>query len=946
MSAIGHFLLPVLILVCCPTISVIPAKAAEQHKDTLAHVKVTVYHEAIVTDGGQTNALPISNAHVRLVVGKDTLAKATSAQGIAVFSDVPPGKATILITHVSFDSFGGLLDLVSGRNAVIIPLKQLPVSLTGAVVQAEVPPVIQHGDTLIFNAAAIRTMEDDNALEILRQMPGVEIRQGKVFIDGQQVMRTYVNGRLIFGDEPTAPLNAILAEDVTQIRSYNEASVEDRRRGAKHPRKERVLDIATKTPIVSAFDGHALASAGLDAASDEDGRHQLRYHSGVTANFFSEMFLAHATAYTNNISRKSNLFSDFLRTNNPLSAYNEDIVAGAGIEKYWGDRLFGNSFKIDYGFSHRKDLRKTHSRTDYFPTEESPERSITTWHSSDLRNALHNLSLGLNINSPDIKSLNIELNGSYQRGQDFIRDISETLQEGKRMDQDLHDDSTRDTWNLDGQIRWGDNDRPDALFPSAHVQFTLGYDNQASARVDTAATSFIRHNLSTDGLGFHAQVDAAGGIGIHLANDDRRTITLTPGIWVSYKHNNNRQVSLLLSDDTDPVIDPGNTFDFTSRYITAAPTINFSWDRGLNSFSFDFSPGLATVVDKERIPSAHGENRLFFAPNAKAILSFGGSNLATGVRTNLPSIEQFRSRVDDRNPLALRTGNPSIRPSYDWSLSGRLIVPLNNKRFSLAVSSNNTLTEGLIIPTQTFYLDGGILDGWMPYNVSPGAMVFSWTNASFAVTSDNRITLMARSQRLKTTFQAIAYYIFRLQPELICGQIIPLYDHTPLLSGDLDCRPSGKIRIRASASLQYCHSSTPQGQVLRSGFIPHMSGSAYFQTLRAIFLQLNYNWTGYRFTQEALPRSDIHRLGAIIGVRLLKGRLGISLSANDILNLGEYYSIQTGPNYTFQQWTPTYGRYYLLNLHFRFGRNNSGVHYQGTLDEGGEIDTSRFRPGI
>ena len=68
----------------------------------------------------------------------------------------------------------------------------------------------------------------------------------------------------------------------------------------------------------------------------------------------------------------------------------------------------------------------------------------------------------------------------------------------------------------------------------------------------------------------------------------------------------------------------------------------------------------------------------------------------------------------------------------------------------------------------------------------------------------------------------------------------------------------------------------------------------------------------------------------------MKGRMGVSLSFNDLLNSSESFRIKVNPNSRYQDWTPSSGRYILLNLSFRLNKKNPGTDYRGVLQEGGE----------
>ena len=178
---------------------------------------------------------------LRLIDGKDTISTQAGRDGTFQFKGVVPGRKHILATGISWLPTLIEIDICPGNNAVMVEMVPDVKNLAIAHIIADLAPVLQRGDTLIYAAAAVKTMEGENAIEILRQMPGVEIKGNEVYINGQKVERAYVNGLLLFGNDPMAPLNSIMAEDVRQIATYEEASVESRLRGDKNPEKERVI---------------------------------------------------------------------------------------------------------------------------------------------------------------------------------------------------------------------------------------------------------------------------------------------------------------------------------------------------------------------------------------------------------------------------------------------------------------------------------------------------------------------------------------------------------------------------------------------------------------------------------------------------------------------------------------------------------------------------------
>ena len=88
-------------------------------------------------------------------------------------------------------------------------------------------------------------------------------------------------------------------------------------------------------------------------------------------------------------------------------------------------------------------------------------------------------------------------------------------------------------------------------------------------------------------------------------------------------------------------------------------------------------------------------------------------------------------------------------------------------------------------------------------------------------------------------------------------------------------------------------------------------------------------WFARRVTPETTAGTTFHFLDAVVGKTFLKGRLAVSVSGNDLLNSGTRFHITGGSDFRYRQWTPSYGRYFLLNLRFRLNKTQSTTRFIG-----------------
>ena len=268
-----------------------PAGAAEK-KDSLANVHGILQRPQpkFQTPGFDNTFLQKATAMlVQEKSGKLDTSYVVCNDDTFSFTNLRPGKVYLRISHLSYATEEGIYDLVPGDNVIYFTMKEKVREIEESKVTAEVPLMRILQDTTIYYAAAVPTDEWDSALEIIRQLPGFEVSGKSITVNGERVARTYVNGVQIFGNNPVTAFEALYADEVTQVRVYDQQTAEARHKGVKVSRKERVLDIKTKDPILSLASILMSASAGADEAKNRDGKIQPRYDGYAKLDFYSEM---------------------------------------------------------------------------------------------------------------------------------------------------------------------------------------------------------------------------------------------------------------------------------------------------------------------------------------------------------------------------------------------------------------------------------------------------------------------------------------------------------------------------------------------------------------------------------------------------------------------------------------------------------------------------------
>ena len=143
--------------------------------------------------------------------------------GICVFKNIPYGKYALDISHIGYESFKTELEHTTSKSTVDAFLSESGLLLESIKVKGSIPLVIKRGDTLVVNPAAVQTKQGAAAIEIIKQVPGIELEEGGgLTIYGEPLRRSYVGGSTLFGTGVLTALKNIDAELVKNIKFYDE----------------------------------------------------------------------------------------------------------------------------------------------------------------------------------------------------------------------------------------------------------------------------------------------------------------------------------------------------------------------------------------------------------------------------------------------------------------------------------------------------------------------------------------------------------------------------------------------------------------------------------------------------------------------------------------------------------------------------------------------------
>lgn len=900
--------------------------------DSLAVVSGSVYE--VVDTGSKTVESPVENAIVSIRDGRDSVMCITDSFGQFLAEDVLAGTVHIKVSKLGYEDYAGSLECKSGVNLILVSLKRKAIKLSSSRVVAEAVPVTHVGDTVVFHPGAVKTLEDDSILEVLAQMPGVSVHGGTIMVNGQVVKRTYVNGRLIFGDTVLAPLQSLLANEVTSVKSYEELNIESRRAGLMVGKKDRVIDIVTRTEIKTAFDGHVLMTIGADETRSEGGDVQARYGGGLVANYFSEEFISYLTVDANNLDKTSFRQDEYLRGNGPITKYRETAGGSAGFEKYWGDRLLGSNLKLSYSYRHDYDSQKRRSASDFFRSDGSLIRADSDTLAAMNASGIHTVEFSSEIHNHSLKNISLYaiLSASDDKSKTENGKMS-VLEASDRLSEHLAASSRSGVFSVSTFARWS-GDYKSGFVPFVSASFDIGRVSGIHGESDTLHTSAVYRNLRAESGSRKASASVGAGFSKFLSNNEHESSSIKAVLDYGFSRDANTRWSKNFSPDGYSEVNYANSYDYIWTSNSIKPEISYSLNRPKWNLSFSATPEFTLKSDTEVFPAEYKTGKWFFVPQLKLESKISNTEIKAGVEHRAPLVSQFRTWTDDRNPLYLLRGNPELVTEKFNSLQVSQAFPRIGKYGSLIIRGSVSVTFDPIVESMYFYPEGGtLLTG---YQIPAGAFLLTYSNARHSISGETRVRWQKRYQRLRTSVTVEPGMTITQNPVFFGNDQIHLLTLQPRASLSFVSRPNKQLIFGALERLDNVYSKAVNGLEVSS--VLRQNLRAYVRWTFAVigFANVEYQWMGYKYFRATGSDTNLHSLSAVTGVRLLKGRLGISISCNDILNAGSSYTQTVSSVKREQIWQPSYGRYYLLNISYRIKSRNKDVQYRGQVQEGGD----------
>lgn len=279
-----------------------------------------------------TAGAPLPGVTVRLASVLDTMTTITGEDGMYRFRDIVGQEFRLTFRMIGYQLTDRYYQASTTKpDMLLMPVVLGPERvLIKEVFVPRVRPIEIRGDTVQYNFAAYDFKKNALLEEVLKGLPGVRVtRDGRVFANGQEVLKVRVDGKVFFGGDVTVATRNLPADYIESIQVIDAHSEMDQQTGIKTGETERIMNIVLKEDRKKILFGQVTGGGGGDV--DVRGA-RGRYIGSVGVNNFND-------------GQEFSLVSSINNTNTSLFSYGSPT--GGGMRERGGGDLTGIIDPID-----------------------------------------------------------------------------------------------------------------------------------------------------------------------------------------------------------------------------------------------------------------------------------------------------------------------------------------------------------------------------------------------------------------------------------------------------------------------------------------------------------------------------------------------------------------------------------------------------------------------
>ncbi|WP_026946288.1 outer membrane beta-barrel protein [Algoriphagus marincola] len=793
----------------------------------------------IVIDG--TINQPMVGANVQIKTLADSLLRGAVTDGQGKFEIVRPDipQVKIEITFIGYEKISKVHNLRDASDLGRLVLMEDTKELGEVLIEGQVPVGEQRGDTTSFNANAFKTMENAQAEDLIRKMPGITMQGGQLQAQGEAVQKVLVDGREFFGSDPSIALRNLPADAIERVEVLDQRSDQSRLTGFDDGNYSKTINIILREDRKNGQFGRVYGGYGTDE----------RYSGGGSLNFFNGDRRFSILGLTNNINQQNFSSQDLAGlsansggggrggrgggrwggggNNNFFVGNDIGIIAtnalGLNYSDKWGKKV---NFTGSYFFNNTNNTLRQITNEERI-INESTSQFYQESLINNVENFNHRANARIEADLNDKNSIIITPSFSIQNNRTFSdRDALTLGNEGDSLSA-LRSVSEAETkaFNISNNITYRYKfDKPRRTL-STDISTTWSNRDQLSD-LEAASRDFQRNQLDTT-----IQETVALNDGFNY----RVNLTFTEPLGekgmgtFGYQVSNNKtladQKTRVFNEENLPVLDTALSNEFDNKFITQRLRSGYAYNNNGYSINLNLDYQFARLDNEAFFPEPGVFRRDFnnILPSANINYRNRESGFSWRIRyrtdTDEPSVNQLQNVINNQNPLNLSVGNPNLGQSYNHNIFAN-IAKVNlekSKTFFTFINysaTSNFIGNSTFVAAQDTLINGEVL-------LRPGGQISqpvnldgNWRLRAFA-------TYGMPIPKLKLQFNINTRIGFNRTPGMINGE--------KNLNDNIDLSQGITISSNISKNVDFSVSTTGTYTIVNSSLQANLDQNFYVQ---------------------------------------------------------------------------------------------------------------------
>lgn len=670
----------------------------------------------------------------------------TDDKGAFTLDAVRNGTYSFVAELLGYEAYSAQVKMESkALDLGKIQLKLDREMLEAAEVSAIGNPVIVKKDTVEYNASSFLSTDNDNLIDLLKKLPGIEVGDdGTITSNGQTVNKITVQGKTFFLDDPQIASQNIPAKLVKKLKVIRKKSEQAEFTGIDDGEEETVIDLSVQPGMMKGLVGRVTAGAGHDVPAHDGDLNDWRYTGNAFLGRFTDKTQVSLILNANNANvQGATNFSGNMMGNmmGGRGGMGGGMGGGGGItSSYMGGlnaatEAFDGRMEVggNYNLNHSENFSDQQSNTINYLT--GMNQMVSSNSTNTTQNIGHNFGLRLEHKFSENTSILFEPRVRFGGGDYVQGSRSETFRDnldgtGYNKLNDAYTDNAGSNKNVStsGFLLFRQRLGIPGRTLTANVNFSLS-NNDMDALNNNGTNYYVGETLaSTSEVRQHVLNNQQS-----YSVNTRLTYTEPLGnyfyIQANYAFNWSKSLSEkttydLLQGSNVIDYDYSNSIENLNRRQDIGATLLFQNSKLNLQAGFSVMPqytyNSTAIFDSEtgvNTPRVYEDNRWNYSPQVMMMYNFSDdASLRFFYRGNSsqPSISQLMPVPDNTDPLRVGFGNPTLTPTFSHNINGEYRYS-NRERFaSFNARFNGGFTQNQISNVVITGANGGQYT--MPFN--------------------------------------------------------------------------------------------------------------------------------------------------------------------------------------------------------------------------------------